>query len=58
MLDGISPEYAIAAERYFGADQGKAWVEPLRGLPSARIKVTPQWANVIDFETRLPSALG
>jgi hypothetical protein len=58
MLDDISPEYAIAAERYFGADQGKAWVEQLRGLPSARIKVTPQWANVIDFETRLPSALG
>jgi hypothetical protein len=58
MLDDISPEYAIAAERYFGPEQGKAWVEQLRGLPSARIRVTPQWANVIDFETRLPSALG
>jgi Pyridoxamine 5'-phosphate oxidase len=58
MLDDISPEYAIAAERYFGPDQGKAWVGQLRGLPSARIRVTPQWANVIDFETRLPSALG
>ena len=56
MLDDISPEYAIAAERYFGPEQGKAWVEQLRGLPSARIRVTPQWANVIDFETRLPSA--
>ena len=35
-----------------------SWVEQLRGLPSARIRVTPQWANVIDFETRLLSALG
>jgi hypothetical protein len=58
MLDDISPEYAAAAERYFGPEQGKAWVEQLRGQPSARIRVTPQWVNVIDFETRLPSALG
>ena len=26
-LDGIVPEYALAAERYFGPEQGKAWVE-------------------------------
>jgi hypothetical protein len=58
MLYDVPPEYAIAAERYFGPEQGKAWVEQLRGLPLARIRVTPQWANVIDFETRLPSALG
>jgi Pyridoxamine 5'-phosphate oxidase len=58
MLDDISPEYAPAAERYFGPEQGRAWVEQLRGQPSARIRVTPQWVNVIDFETRFPSALG
>ena len=58
MLDDISPEYAAAAERYFGPEQGRAWVEQLRGQPSARIRVTPQWVNVIDFETRFPSALG
>lgn len=57
MLDDISPEYAAAAERYFGPEQGRAWVEQLRGQPSARIRVTPQWVNVIDFETRFPSAL-
>lgn len=57
MLDDVSPEYAMAAERYMGPEQGKAWVEQLRGQPHARIRVTPQWANIIDFETRLPSAL-
>jgi Pyridoxamine 5'-phosphate oxidase len=58
MLDDVSPEYALAAERYFGPEQGSAWVAQLRGQPLARIKVTPEWANIIDFETRFPSALG
>src|SRR5271169_6254477 len=31
-VEGVVPEYAIAAERYFGAEQGKAWVEQLRGM--------------------------
>lgn len=57
MLDDISAEYVIAAERYFGPEQGRAWAETLRGQPSVRIRVTPQWANIIDFETRFPSAL-
>ena len=56
--DDMSPEYAAAAERYFGPEQGRAWVDQLRGQPIARIRVVaPQWANVIDFETRFPSAL-
>jgi len=58
MLDDVAPEYAAAAERYFGPEQGKAWVDQLRGQPEARIRVTPEWANVIDFQTRFPSALG
>ncbi len=33
------------------------WFHQLRGQPIARIRVAPQWANVIDFETRFPSAL-
>jgi Pyridoxamine 5'-phosphate oxidase len=57
MLDDVSPEYAAAAERYFGPEQGKAWVQQLQGQPFARIRVTPEWANVIDFQTRFPSAL-
>jgi hypothetical protein len=57
LLDDVVPEYAQAAERYFGPEQGAAWVSQLRGQPMARIGVRPTWAAVIDFETRLPSAL-
>src|SRR6201993_440687 len=28
-VEGIVPEYAVAAERYFGPEQGKAWVEKM-----------------------------
>jgi hypothetical protein len=57
MLDDVSDEYAAAAHRYFGDEQGAAWVEQLSGQPMARISVTPAWAGVLDFETRFPSAL-
>jgi len=57
LLDDVSPEYALAATRYFGPEQGPAWVSTLRGKPMARIVVTPEWAAVLDFETRFPSAL-
>lgn len=29
-VDGIVPEYAAAAERYFGREQGQAWVSQVR----------------------------
>ena len=58
-VDGVVPEYATAAERYFGRDQGQAWVEQLRTLISSmvRITITPEWVGLLDFQTRFPSAL-
>jgi PPOX class probable F420-dependent enzyme len=56
-LDDVAPEYAAAAERYFGPEQGKAWAAQLRGMPMARIRVTPEWVAILDFKTRFPSAL-
>ena len=58
-MDDIVPEYALAAERYFGPDQGKAWVKQLRGMISSMVRVTisPQWVGLLDFQTRFPSAL-
>src|SRR5882724_12804710 len=58
-VEGIVPEYAIAAERYFGSAQGKAWIQQLRGMvPSmVRITITPEWVGLLDFKTRFPSAL-
>lgn len=58
-VDDIVPEYALAAERYFGADQGKAWVKQLRAMIPSMVRVTirPEWVGVLDFKTRFPSAL-
>jgi Pyridoxamine 5'-phosphate oxidase len=58
-VDGIVPEYATAAERYFGPEQGQAWVKHLRTLISTmvRIRIEPEWVGVLDFQTRFPSAL-
>jgi hypothetical protein len=57
MLDGVVPEYALSVQRYFGAEQAPAWVPTLRGKPMARIPITPTWAAIRNFQTRLPSAL-
>jgi hypothetical protein len=51
------PEYALAAVRYFGREQGGAWVDSLRGKPMARIAITPSWVGILDFQTRFPSAM-
>ena len=58
-VEGVVPEYAAAAERYFGPDQGKAWVEQAKKLfpRMARITVNPEWVSLIDFENRFPSAI-
>ena len=57
MLDDVNPEYELAAARYFGPEQGAAWISTLRGKPWARIAVTPGWVGILDFQTRFPSAL-
>jgi hypothetical protein len=59
MVEGATPEYATAAARYFGEDQGRAWVEQVRAMfdQMARISVRPTWVGLLDFETRFPSAI-
>jgi PPOX class probable F420-dependent enzyme len=56
---GVVPEYAAAAERYFGIQQGKAWVKQLssKSPQMARIAIKPEWVGLLDFQTRFPSAL-
>jgi len=58
-INGIVPEYAIAAERYFGPEQGQAWVSQLRTMISSMVRITvaPGWVGLLDFQTRFPSAL-
>jgi hypothetical protein len=59
MVDGLPQEFVLAAYRYLGDEGGESFV---KGYASAisrmgRIAVTPEWVGVIDFETRLPSAV-
>jgi hypothetical protein len=59
-VDGVVPEYAQAAHRYLGSEQATAFLAQI-DHPStrmARIAVRPTWVGVLDFQTRLPSALG
>jgi len=58
-VNGIVPEYALAAERYFGPEQGKTWVAQLAQMVTSMVRVTviPEWVGLLDFQTRFPSAL-
>jgi hypothetical protein len=58
-VHGVVPEYAAAATRYFGPEQGPAWVAYVeeKGMSWARIAITPTKATILDFEARFPSAL-
>jgi hypothetical protein len=56
LLEDVSSEYLQSAIRYFGPEEGEAWVATLRGRPMARISVMPTWVAVLDFQTRFPSA--
>lgn len=58
--DGIVPEYGQAAHRYLGSEQAAAYLAQI-DHPStrmARIAMRPAWVGLLDFKTRLPSALG
>lgn len=58
-VNGIVPEYEACASRYFDPELAKGWLSQLRGMVSSmvRITITPQWAGLLDFQTRFPSAL-
>lgn len=58
-VEGVVTEYAAAAERYFGPEQGQAWVSQMGKMVTSmvRVSVTPEWVGLLDFQTRFPSAL-
>jgi PPOX class probable F420-dependent enzyme len=58
-VDGMAPEYEAEAYRYFGEEQGRAFIDQMRDqfASAARIRVRPRWVDVIDFETRMPRSV-
>jgi hypothetical protein len=55
-VNGIPPEYILAAKRYLGEEGGQAWIDQIKtlNLKSSRITITPQWVGLLDFQTRFP----
>ncbi len=57
--DGIPAEYAQAAARYLGSEAANQYLAQIDqpGTRMACIGLRPSWVGVLDFETRMPSAL-
>ena len=55
---GVVAEYALAAVKYLGVEQGAAWVAQFPpDVRMTRIAVRPDWVGVLDFRNRFPSAM-
>jgi hypothetical protein len=59
VVDGVFPEYLEAGRKVTPAEVFPEWEQGVRALYQrmARIDVTPTWATVHDFETRIPRAV-
>jgi Pyridoxamine 5'-phosphate oxidase len=55
-VDGVPDEFIEAARRFVGDERMSEWEAEARGLykQMVLIRITPTWAKIIDFETRLP----
>jgi hypothetical protein len=59
-VDGVAAEYVEAAHRFLGSDEATGYLTQIDqpGTRMARIAVRPAWVAHMDFQTRMPSALG
>ncbi|MBZ0283404.1 MAG: pyridoxamine 5'-phosphate oxidase family protein [Anaerolineae bacterium] len=59
IVDGVVPEYVLAAKRYMGDEAGAGWIQQVSSMfpQTTRITLVPEWAGVLDFERRFPSAI-
>ena len=59
IVDGIPAEYLEASKKYISAETWQAFEVQVRGLykQMARITIVPDWAKLLDFETRFPIAV-
>ena len=58
IVDGVAPEFLEASRRYVPPEE---WEEFEKGVTAlykqqGRITIVPEWAKILDFETRVPSA--
>ena len=58
-VEGIAPEYAAMLRRTLGEEGGQAVLAQAAPLypRMTRVFIHPDWVGLLDFETRLPSAV-
>lgn len=56
IVDGVADDYLEASRKLVGEQGMAAFEDQVRSLydAMARIVLTPEWAKVLDFETRVP----
>ena len=59
IVDGVPDEFLQASQKVIPKEQWSGFEENARSMypRMARITVRPEWAKLIDFETRFPSAV-
>jgi hypothetical protein len=59
-VNGVVPEYALAARRYLGEEAATGYLAEMDvpGSTMARIAVRPAWVGILDFQQRLPGSMG
>jgi hypothetical protein len=59
LVDGVPDEYLAASRKVLPEAQWSEFEDNVRSIypAMARISITPQWAKVLDFETRIPTAV-
>jgi Pyridoxamine 5'-phosphate oxidase len=59
IVDGVPDEFLAASRKVLPEDQWEDFEKQVRSVypAMASISITPHWAKVLDFETRLPIAL-
>ncbi len=59
VVDGVDPDYLAGSRRLVAPDQWDDFERQVRAMypRMARIELTPTWAQVYDFTTRLPKTL-
>jgi hypothetical protein len=59
LKNGVPPEYLTASRKAVAPEQWNAFEQQVRATykQMARIKITPLWAKLLDFQTRFPTAI-
>lgn len=60
IVDGIADEYVECAHRYYGPDKGQQWIDFMSNVTQqmARISITPEWVEALDFRERFAAIFG